>query len=204
MKGDKKPLLTFLSLSLSLSHSGDYDLAGFVVGAVERSKILPNMDLIGEGDVVLGLKSSGIHSNGYSLVRHVVSKQGLDYFSPCPFATPALSSVSNQHKVTLGEALLTPTKIYVKQLLPVIRADLVKSMAHITGGGFIDNIPRALPDHLGVELDLSSYQLPPVFQWLKKAGGITSGEFRKVLSSVFFYNITKIILISLSFSAAYR
>lgn len=146
---------------------GDYDLAGFVVGAVERDQILPRMDEIVSGDVLLGLPSSGIHSNGFSLVRHVIKLAGLSYDSPCPF----------EEGRTLGEALLTPTRIYVKQLLPVIKSGKVKAMAHITGGGFLDNIPRILPSGLGAKIDTDSWSLPPVFQWLKKVGGISDGIF---------------------------
>jgi phosphoribosylamine--glycine ligase / phosphoribosylformylglycinamidine cyclo-ligase len=142
--------------------NGEYDLAGFVVGAVERLDILPKSDQIRPGDVLIGLASSGIHSNGFSLVRHIVTKSGLQYTSPCPFDTTK----------RLGEALLIPTRLYVKPLLPVIRAGLIKSMVHITGGGFIDNIPRSLPAHLGVTVDPNSWPLPPVFKWLKKVGNV--------------------------------
>jgi phosphoribosylaminoimidazole synthetase len=145
---------------------GDYDLAGFVVGAVERDAILPKLDQIVPGDVVLGLASSGIHSNGFSLVRHVIKKAGLDYSSPCPFEV-------NEEK-TLGQALLEPTRIYVKQLLPALKLGKIKAMAHITGGGFLDNIPRVLTPGLGVKIDASSWPLLPVFKWLKRIGGISS------------------------------
>lgn len=128
------------------------------------------MDAIAPGDIVLGIPSSGVHSNGYSLVRRVVSLSGFSYTGPCPFATP----VPDQ---SLGEALLTPTRIYVKSLLPVIKQKLVKSMAHITGGGFTDNVPRALPDHLGVSLDARQWELLPVFKWLKATGDIANGIF---------------------------
>lgn len=145
---------------------GEYDLAGFVVGAVERDQILPRLDLIKPGDVLLGLASSGIHSNGYSLVRHIVKKAGLEYTSACPFDASK----------SLGEALLTPTRLYVKPLLPVIRAGLIKSMVHITGGGFIDNIPRSLPSHIGVSITAGSWPLLPVFKWIKKVGNVTDSE----------------------------
>ena len=145
----------------------EYDLAGFVVGAVERTEILPKMDQIKSGDVLLGLPSSGIHSNGYSLVRHIVSKSGLTFHSPCPF----------EANCTLGDALLTPTRLYVKPLLPTIRKGLIKGMVHITGGGFTDNIPRSLPDNIGVEVDASKWPLLPVFRWLKKQGNISDGTF---------------------------
>ena len=155
---------------------GDYDLAGFVVGAVERTRVLPRLDRMHAGDLVLGLASSGVHSNGYSLVRKVVQASGLTYSSACPFSTTAHGSMS------LGEALLTPTRIYVEALMPLIKAGLVKSMAHITGGGFTDNIPRALPDHLGVELDATSWPLLPVFQWLKKVGNIENKELARTFN----------------------
>ena len=147
---------------------GDYDLAGFVVGAVKRDCLLPRLqDINIKSDVLLGLPSSGIHSNGYSLVRHLVSASGLTYQSPCPWMSSS----------TLGEALLTPTRIYVKELMPVLRQKLVKAMSHITGGGFIDNIPRCLPDNVGAEVDVSAWDLPPVFKWLKSQGNIASCEF---------------------------
>ncbi|KAI7864768.1 phosphoribosylglycinamide synthetase [Spinellus fusiger] len=152
---------------------GDYDGAGFTVGAVERSKILPRMDTIREGDVVLGLTSSGVHSNGFSLVRKIVDSQpGLSYHTQCPWDTSK----------TLGEALLTPTRIYVKQLLPVVRNELVKAMAHITGGGFLDNIPRVMPEHLAVVIDAASYELPPIFKWLKQAGDLSPYEMSRTFN----------------------
>jgi phosphoribosylamine--glycine ligase/phosphoribosylformylglycinamidine cyclo-ligase len=146
----------------------EYDLAGFVVGAVNRSEILPRLDSIKAGDILLGLPSSGIHSNGYSLVRHVIKKAGLDYTSACPFESESK---------TLGEALLTPTRLYVKPLLPIIREGLIKSMVHITGGGFTDNIPRSLPDSFGVEINASKWPLLPVFKWLKRVGNIADGVY---------------------------
>ncbi|KAJ3092495.1 hypothetical protein HK102_006689 [Quaeritorhiza haematococci] len=155
---------------------GDYDLAGFVVGAVERTGILPNAENpVAAGDILLGLPSSGIHSNGYSLVRHIVAKNGLDYNSPCPFAVDG-------QKLSLGEALLTPTRLYVKGLLPVVKKGLVKAMAHITGGGFTDNIPRILPEGLGVKVDAASWPLLPVFRWLKKLGGIVDDEMARTFN----------------------
>ena len=155
--------------------AGEYDLAGFVVGAVERSEILPRMDLIKDGDVLLGLASSGVHSNGYSLVRHVVKKSGLEFSAPCPFETL-------DKNATLGEALLIPTRLYVKPLLPVIRKGLIKSMVHITGGGFIDNIPRSLPPHLGVSVTAGSWPFLPVFQWIKSVGGVVNAEMARTFN----------------------
>ncbi|KAI8972518.1 phosphoribosylglycinamide synthetase [Pilobolus umbonatus] len=152
---------------------GDYDGAGFTVGAVERAKILPRLNEIKEGDVVLGLASSGVHSNGFSLVRKIVSSQpGLTYHSPCPW---------NKSK-SLGEALLVPTRIYVKQLLPVVKKDLIKAMAHITGGGFLENIPRVMPENLAVVVDAQSYPLPDIFKWLKQAGGLSAHEMTRTFN----------------------
>ncbi|KAI8085156.1 phosphoribosylglycinamide synthetase [Halteromyces radiatus] len=152
---------------------GDYDGAGFTVGAVERHKILPRMQDMKPNDVILGLASSGVHSNGFSLVRKIVESQpGLTYFTPCPW----------DHSKTLGQALLTPTRIYVKQLLPVLEKDLVKGMAHITGGGFLDNIPRVMPEHLGVSLDAASYPFPPIFKWLKQAGQLSPYEMSRTFN----------------------
>ncbi|KAI8387536.1 phosphoribosylglycinamide synthetase [Blakeslea trispora] len=152
---------------------GDYDGAGFTVGAVEREKILPRTKDIKPGDIVLGLPSSGVHSNGFSLVRKIISSQpGLTYHSPCPW----------DKTKTLGEALLVPTRIYVKQLLPVVKDDLTKAMAHITGGGFLENIPRVMPEDLAVVIDANSYDLPPVFKWLKEAGGLSAHEMSRTFN----------------------
>lgn len=145
---------------------GDYDLAGFAVGAAERGKLLPSKD-INEGDVVLGLSSSGLHSNGFSLVRRIVEESGLDFNAPAPF----------DKTVSLAEALLIPTRIYVRSLLSVLRKDLgIKALAHITGGGFPENIPRVLPKTLAVEINLDAIKVPPVFSWLSKQGNITERE----------------------------
>jgi phosphoribosylformylglycinamidine cyclo-ligase len=137
---------------------GDYDLAGFAVGAVERGGLLPRDDLT-EGDVLIGLPSSGVHANGFSLVRRVVAACGLGWDDPAPFA-PGMA---------LGAALLIPTRIYVRQLLETIRANpgAVKALCHITGGGLIDNLPRVLPDTLAAALDQSAIHMPPVFEWLQ-------------------------------------
>ncbi|KAI9300307.1 phosphoribosylglycinamide synthetase [Cunninghamella echinulata] len=152
---------------------GDYDGAGFTVGAVERHKILPRMQDMKPNDLILGLASSGVHSNGFSLVRKIVESQpGLTYFTPCPW----------DNTKTLGEALLTPTRIYVKQLLPVLAKDLVKGLAHITGGGFLDNIPRVMPEHLSVSLDAGSYPFPPIFKWLKQAGQLSAYEMSRTFN----------------------
>ncbi|OYD84263.1 phosphoribosylformylglycinamidine cyclo-ligase (plasmid) [Azospirillum brasilense] len=151
---------------------GDYDLAGFSVGAVERKDALTGAT-VQDGDVVLGLASSGVHSNGYSLVRKLVEMSGLGYDSPCPWDAGK----------TLGEALLTPTRIYVKSTLAAVRAGTVRAMAHITGGGLIENIPRVLPDGLGVTLDASKWPLPPVFNWLMKTGGLTPLDMARTFNT---------------------
>ncbi|MGR4845145.1 phosphoribosylformylglycinamidine cyclo-ligase [Rhizobium sp. LARHSG275] len=152
--------------------SGDYDLAGFAVGAAERGKLLPSGD-VAEGDIILGLASSGVHSNGFSLVRKIVELSGLDWDAPAPFAEGK----------KLGEALLEPTRIYVKPLLKAIReTGAIKALAHITGGGFPENIPRVLPKHLAAEIDLAAVQVPPVFSWLAKTGGVESREMLRTFN----------------------
>jgi len=151
---------------------GDYDLAGFAVGAAERGQLLPAGD-IAEGDVILGLASSGVHSNGFSLVRKIVELSGLAWDAPAPFAEGA----------TLGAALLTPTRIYVKPLLKAIReTGALKALAHITGGGFPENIPRVLPKHLAAEIDLASITVPSVFSWLAKTGGVAQNEMLRTFN----------------------
>ena len=155
--------------------AGDYDLAGFAVGAAERGDLLPRLDAIREDDLLLGMASSGVHSNGYSLVRRIVEKAGLGWEAPCPF----------QPGATLGEALLTPTRIYVKSLLTALRAPCgqgIRALAHITGGGFIDNIPRVLPDGFGVSLDLGAIAPPPVFGWLARMGGVAEAEMLRTFN----------------------
>ncbi|MBB3978838.1 phosphoribosylformylglycinamidine cyclo-ligase [Rhizobium azooxidifex] len=151
---------------------GDYDLAGFAVGAAERGKLLPAGD-IAEGDVILGLSSSGVHSNGYSLVRKIVALSGLAWDAPAPFAKGE----------TLAEALMTPTKIYVKPLLKAIReTGAIKALAHITGGGFPENIPRVLPKHLAAEIDLDAVKPPAVFSWLARTGGVAANEMLRTFN----------------------
>ncbi|MCX8998999.1 phosphoribosylformylglycinamidine cyclo-ligase [Rhizobiaceae bacterium BDR2-2] len=151
---------------------GDYDLAGFAVGAAERGHLLPAGD-IAEGDVIIGLTSSGVHSNGYSLVRKIVEMSGLDWTAPAPFIEGR----------TLGEALLTPTRIYVKPILKAIReTGGIKALAHITGGGFPENIPRVLPKHLAAEIDLAAISVPPVFSWLAKTGGVEATEMLRTFN----------------------
>ena len=150
----------------------DFDLAGFVVGAAERDQLLPLMDDMKAGDVLIGLPSSGPHSNGYSLIRKVVSLAGLSWDDAAPFA---------QDK-TLGQALLEPTRIYVKSVLPVIRAGLVKGLAHITGGGLTENTPRMLPDHLTAEYDFDAINRPAVFDWLQHTGNIKEAEMQRAFN----------------------
>ncbi|MDP3526969.1 MAG: phosphoribosylformylglycinamidine cyclo-ligase [Hoeflea sp.] len=151
---------------------GDYDLAGFAVGAAERGQLLPTGE-IAEGDVVLGLASSGVHSNGYSLVRRIVEMSGLGYDAPAPF-DPSRS---------LGEALMEPTRIYVKSLLAVIRqTGAIQALAHITGGGFPENLPRVLPGHLAAEIDLDAISPPKVFAWLARTGGVAPEEMLRTFN----------------------
>ena len=151
---------------------GDYDLAGFSVGAVERGDLLPKRD-VAPGDVILGLASAGVHSNGYSLVRRVVERAGLGWDAPAPFA-PGQS---------VGEALLTPTRLYVKSVLQVVRATgAVKALAHITGGGITENLPRVLPKGTIARIDLTNLVLPPVFAWLAQAGGIAPEEMLRAFN----------------------
>ncbi len=149
----------------------DYDLAGFAVGAVERDAVLPRGD-IHEGDVVLGLPSSGIHSNGFSLVRRIVADAGLDPARPATFAPDR----------SLAEALLTPTRIYVRSCLAASRDGGVKALAHITGGGLIENIPRVLPDDLGARIDAGAWPLPPVFAWLMRTGNLAAPEMARTFN----------------------
>ncbi len=155
-----------------LYQDDDYDLAGFAVGAVERGALLPRPDIV-EGDVVIGLASSGVHSNGYSLVRKVVAKSGLLWSAPAPFDAAC----------SLGEAILTPTRIYVRSCLAAIRAtQAVKGLAHITGGGFPDNIPRVLPKGLGARIELGKVKVMPVFKWLAEEGGIAQNEMLRTFN----------------------
>ena len=155
-----------------LYKDGDYDLAGFAVGAAERGTLLPRPD-IAAGDAVIGLASSGVHSNGFSLVRKIVERSGLAFEAPAPFS-PVM---------TLGGALLAPTRLYVKSCLRAIgETAAVKGLAHITGGGFTDNIPRALPKHLGVGIDLARVPVLPVFKWLAQQGRIAELELLRAFN----------------------
>ncbi|WP_265499910.1 phosphoribosylformylglycinamidine cyclo-ligase [Paracoccus beibuensis] len=151
-------------------HDGDFDLAGFAVGAMQRGTALPAG--VQAGDVLMGLASDGVHSNGYSLVRKVAERAGLQWSDAAPFAD-----------TSLGEALLVPTRLYVKPALAAIRAGGVHALAHITGGGVTENLPRVLPKDLGADIDLSSWALSPVFRWLAEAGGIEQSEMLKTFNS---------------------
>ncbi|MEO1676948.1 MAG: phosphoribosylformylglycinamidine cyclo-ligase [Pseudomonadota bacterium] len=149
---------------------GEFDLAGFAVGAMERGAGLPAG--VAEGDVVLGLASDGLHSNGFSLVRKVVERSGLSWADPAPFGA-----------LSLGEELLTPTRLYVASVLGAVRAGGVHGAAHITGGGPTENLPRFLPDGLGIEVDLGAWALPAVFGWLAEAGGISREELVRTFNA---------------------
>ncbi|MFT4150500.1 MAG: phosphoribosylformylglycinamidine cyclo-ligase [Paracoccaceae bacterium] len=150
-------------------HKGDFDLAGFAVGAMERGADLPKG--VAAGDVLIGLGSNGVHSNGYSFVRKVVELSGLGWDVDCPWG-----------EGTLGQALLAPTRLYVKQALAAVRAGGVHGLAHITGGGLTENPPRVLPDGLACEIDLSAWQLPPVFRWLAETAGMSEPELLKTFN----------------------
>ncbi|WP_223422125.1 phosphoribosylformylglycinamidine cyclo-ligase [Tateyamaria pelophila] len=150
--------------------AGDFDLAGFSVGAMERGTALPAG--VAESDVLLGLASDGVHSNGYSLVRRIVDASGLGWQDACPWG-----------EGTLGAALLTPTRLYVKAALAAIGAGGVHGFAHITGGGLTENLPRVFPDGLGADVDLNSWDLPPVFKWLMAQGGMAEAEMLKTFNA---------------------
>ena len=149
---------------------GDFDLAGFAVGAMERGQHLPRD--VSEGDVLLGLMSDGVHSNGYSLVRRIVAQSGLGWDAAAPF-----------EGATLGKALLTPTRIYVRPLLAALASGGVTALAHITGGGLTENLPRVLPEGLGAEIDLAAWRMPGVFGWLAAEGDIAQDEMLKTFNA---------------------
>ena len=149
---------------------GDFDLAGFSVGAMERGRSLP--EGVANGDVLLGMSSDGVHSNGYSLVRRIVEQSGLGWDAPCPWG-----------EGTLGAALLTPTALYIKGPMEAIKdGGILRALAHITGGGLTENLPRVLPEGLGAEIDLETWDLPPVFRWLADQGGIAETEMLKTFN----------------------
>jgi len=148
----------------------DYDLAGFAVGAAERNSLLPKN--VRAGDVLLGLASSGVHSNGFSLVRKVIAEAGLEFESAAPFAADR----------SLADVLMTPTRLYIRSCLPLVREGLIKAMAHITGGGLRENIPRVLPDGTKAVVNAAAWPLPPVFRWLKQAGRIDAAEMARAFN----------------------
>ncbi|MBX3511043.1 MAG: phosphoribosylformylglycinamidine cyclo-ligase [Hyphomonadaceae bacterium] len=151
---------------------GDYDLAGFAIGAAERGTLLPRVNEMQAGDVIVGVASSGPHSNGYSLVRKIVERSGLAWDAPAPFAAGQ----------TLAEALLAPTRIYARALKPLFDAKLVKGAAHITGGGLVENTPRALPDHLQAAFDWDAWERPAVFAWLQSVGAVPEEDMRRTFN----------------------
>jgi phosphoribosylaminoimidazole synthetase len=151
---------------------GDYDLAGFALGAAERRQVLPDRDSQRPGDVLIGLSASGPHANGYSMIRRIVEGAGLAWSDPAPFA-PGQS---------LADVFLIPTRIYVRGVLPLIKAGLIKGAAHITGGGLIENPPRAVAEGLVANLDWGAWSLPPVFSWLQESGGVSDHEMRRTFN----------------------
>jgi phosphoribosylaminoimidazole synthetase len=151
---------------------GDFDLAGFCVGAVERGRVLPRLEAQRRGDLMIGLGASGPHSNGFSLIRRIVELTGLGWSTAAPFAPGQ----------TLATALLTPTRIYVESVLPLAKAGLLKGCAHITGGGLVENPPRAVAKGLAPRFDWSAWTLPPVFAWLAEAGGVAEAEMRRTFN----------------------
>lgn len=153
-------------------HGKDFDLAGFSVGAVDRKAVLPRLKEISEGDVLIGLPSSGVHSNGFSLVRKIIEKQGMSFNDKAPFD---LSQ-------TLGQILLAPTRIYVRSVLPAVKLGYIVAASHITGGGLTENIPRVLPSHLAAELDATQWVMSPVFKWLKESGSLLDDEMLRTFN----------------------
>lgn len=151
---------------------GEYDLAGFVVGAAERGGLLPRHEDMKVGDPLIALPSSGPHSNGYSLIRKIVEVSGMDWHDPAPFAP----------EQSIGEALFTPTCIYARQLAPLLREGWINGLAHITGGGLIENPDRMLPDHLTAQIDYDTWDTPAIFQWLGDTGGVPETELRRTFN----------------------
>lgn len=151
---------------------GDYDMAGFCVGAVDRDKVLPRLGDQKAGDLLIGIGSSGPHSNGYSLIRRVVERSGLAWDAPAPFAEGN----------TLAQALLEPTRIYIRSVLPHLKSGRVKGLAHITGGGLIENPPRAIAEGLVPQFDWNAWTMPPVFRWLQETGGVAEHEMRRTFN----------------------
>lgn len=155
-------------------HGDDYDAAGAAIGVMNKTARLPRLDNMAEGDVLLGLASNGVHSNGFSLVRRIVEHAGLKYTDSCPWDSSASS---------VGESLLTPTRIYVRPLLKALNLDLIKGLSHITGGGLTENVPRMLPKTLAAQIDVASWEVPAVFKWLKKAGGVEGKEMARTFNN---------------------
>ncbi len=151
---------------------GDYDMAGFCVGAVDRDKVLPRLGDQKAGDVMIGVGSSGPHSNGYSLIRRIVERSGLAWDAPSPFSEGQ----------TLAQALLEPTRIYIRSVLPQLKAGRVKGLAHITGGGLVENPPRCIADGLAPRFDWNAWAMPPVFDWLARTGGVSEHEMRRTFN----------------------
>jgi phosphoribosylamine--glycine ligase/phosphoribosylglycinamide formyltransferase/phosphoribosylformylglycinamidine cyclo-ligase len=152
--------------------SCDYDLAGFVVGAVERSQVLPKAATVSPGDALVGVASSGVHSNGFSLVNHIIQQKNVDLSTECPWDS----------EESLGAALLKPTEIYVKAVLPLMKSGKIKAAAHITGGGLLENLPRSLPEGVDAELEGKSWVLPPVFDWIATTGQVAEDEMLKTFN----------------------
>jgi phosphoribosylaminoimidazole synthetase len=150
----------------------DFDLAGFSVGAVERDAVLPRRDEIEAGDVIIGMPASGVHSNGFSLVRKIMETHSISYSDKCEF----------DESKTYADVFLTPTELYVKPCLAIHKKSLAKAFCHITGGGFIENIPRILPDHLGFYIDYDKYKLPALFAWLKEKASLDNSELFKTFN----------------------
>jgi len=150
----------------------DYDLAGFSVGAVNRDGVLPRLGDQKAGDLIIGLASSGPHSNGYSLIRKVIEVSGLGWGSDAPYA----------RDLTLAQTLMEPTRIYVKPVLPLMKAGLIKGAAHITGGGLIENPPRCIAEGLAARFDWNAWEMPPVFRWLQETGGVAEHEMRRTFN----------------------
>ena len=151
---------------------GDYDMAGFCVGAVDRDKVLPRLGDQKPGDIMVGVGSSGPHSNGYSLIRRIVERSGLAWDAPSPFSADQ----------TLAQALLEPTRIYIRSVLPLLKAGKVTGLAHITGGGLIENPPRAIAEGLVPRFDWNAWAMPPVFNWLQATGGVSEHEMRRTFN----------------------
>jgi phosphoribosylamine--glycine ligase/phosphoribosylformylglycinamidine cyclo-ligase len=151
----------------------DYDAAGAAIGAMSKDLRLPQKDQMEEGDILLGLASNGVHSNGFSLVRRILARENISYSDPAPWDT----------SISAGLSLLTPTKIYVCPLLSVINKRLIKGLSHITGGGLLENVPRMLPATLSAEIDVAKWELPAVFRWLKAAGGVKSEEMARTFNT---------------------